>query len=80
MYTIADDIVDRVAVDRHAGIPLFEHDLHDRLAGHVDVERHDIGPRDHHFLRRRVGELEDALDQLLFGLVDDARSSSPPRA
>ena len=66
----ADDVVERLAVDREARVRRVEHGRERFLRRHLDRDRDDVGLRDHHVGDVLVPEVEDALDQLALAVLD----------
>ena len=42
------------------------------------LDGHDLGPRDHHFFHDRIGEPENAVDQVFFGRFEYAALAPLP--
>ena len=66
----ADDVVERLAVDRVARVRRVEHRRERLLRRHLDRDRGDLGPRHHHVRRVLVAEDEDLVDHLLLFVLD----------
>ena len=69
----ADDVVERLAVDRVARVRRVDHRAQHVLGRHVDRDRHDLGPRHHHVRGLLVGEVEDLVEHLPLVVLEDAR-------
>ena len=69
----ADDLVDRLLVDRDPAVALLD-DRVDRLleASPSAGRRHDRDPRDHHLVEAALAELDDRVDHLLLLGLEDA--------
>ena len=66
----ADDLVERVAVDRVARVRRLDHRRQRLLGRQVDRERDHLGPRHHHGRDLLVGEVEDLVEHLLLLLLE----------
>ena len=66
----AEDLVERLAVDRVARVRRLHHRLERLLRRQVDRERNDVHARDHHVVGVLVAEVEDLGDHLLLLLLD----------
>ena len=66
----ADDVVERLAVDRVARVRRVEHRRERLLGRHLDRDGRDLGPRHHHVGRVLVAEDEDLVDHLLLFVLD----------
>ena len=66
----ADDVVERLAVDRVARVRRVEHRLERLLRRQVDRDRDHLGPRHHHVGDLLVGEVEDLVEHLLLAVLD----------
>ena len=69
----ADDVVERLAVDRVARVRRVDHRREALLRREVDRERDDLGPRDHHVGDLLVREVEDLVEHLLLLRLELAR-------
>ena len=65
-------IVEPFPVHRVAGEFVLVDVLQEIRSRGIDLDGAHLGARDHHLFDRHVGELEDAGDQFLLGLVEDA--------
>ena len=66
----ADDLVERVAVDRVARERRVDHGRERILGRHVDGDRDHLRPRHHHRRDLLRGEVEDLVEHLLLGLLE----------
>ncbi len=66
----ADNIVERVAIDRHAAVALLHHLPGRLLERRVLGQRHDIGARHHDFCGVQLVQLEDVGQQPPFVGID----------
>ena len=67
------DLVERLAVDRVAGVGRLEQRRERLLRRHRDRDRDDLRPRHHHLVDFLVREVEDLVEHLLLGRRDHAR-------
>ena len=68
----ADDVVDRLLVDRDARVAVADDHVDDLLERRILGERRDVDARDHHLVDALLAQLEHRADHLLLLGLDDA--------
>ena len=67
----ADDVVEVVAIDRHARVLLLAEQRAQILQRGIGADGDDVGPRRHHLADEGLGEVDDRLQQLAAFLLGD---------
>ena len=68
----ADDMVDRLAIERRSTVPLLEDDLDRLVERRLLVDRNDVDAGHHHLVQLRVAQRHHGGDHLLLFGLDDA--------
>ena len=73
----ADDLVDRLLVDRDPAVTLLDDRVDRLLEGRAGGQGDDVDPGDHHLVEAAIAELDDRVDHLLLLGLEDALLAAP---